>query len=215
MDTLSPHTLVQQLQWRYAVKAFDAAKKISAENWNALEQSLVLAPSSYGLQPWKFLVVTDQSIKDKLPAISWNQSQPKDCSHMVVLAARKTMDEGYVTKFIDRIAEVRSVPKESLAPYQGMILGTVKATDEKAQLVWNTRQVYIALGQLMTAAAVLGIDGCPMEGIVAKEYDKLLGLEGTEFTSIVGCALGYRSEGDKYASAKKVRFPVDQMVVHI
>jgi nitroreductase len=214
MSHLSPEALKHALNWRCAVKSFDAKKKISERDWSALEASLVLSPSSYGLQPWKFVVITNQAIKDQLPAISWNQSQPKDCSHMVVIAARRGMDEGYVQKFMDSIVATRGVPAAALKGYQDMILGNMKHAEGK-HAVWNSHQTYIALGFLMLGAAALGIDTCPMEGIIKDKYDALLGLDKTEYTSSVGCALGYRAEDDKYTKMAKVRFPASEMVIRV
>lgn len=206
--------LVTQLQWRYAVKGFDATRKLSDETWDALEQSLVLAPSSYGLQPWKFLVVTDPAVKAQLPAISWTQTQPRDCSHMVVFAAKRNMNAEYIDDYLELVAETRAVDVKSLAGYRSMMLQGAQRSEQEV-LHWNTLQVYIALGQLMTAAAVIGVDTCPMEGIDAKAYDKLLGLDGTPYTTIVGCAVGYRNPQDKYAHAKKVRFPVEKVIQRV
>jgi len=205
LSTLSASQLIESYQWRYAVKRFDPSNTIDAGTWSAIEKSLVLTPSSFGLQPWKFLVVHSPEIKAKLPAISWNQTQPGDCSHMVVFAARKTVDESYVDAFIAKSAETRGVAAEALVGYRNVILGFLKNTTGR-HLAWSSNQAYIALGQLMASAAVLGVDACPMEGIVPSEYDKLLGLEGSDYTTVVGCALGYRHPEDHYASMAKVRF---------
>lgn len=214
MSHIQPSTIVSQLQWRYATKAFDSSKKITATDWAALEASLVLAPSSYGLQPWKFVVVTTQAVKDKLPAAAWNQSQPKDCSHFVVIAARKMTDPGYVQKFVDSIAAQRGVPASSLEGYKQMMLDKA-GRNPAGNLDWNTRQCYIALGMLMESAALLGIDSCPMEGIVPASVDEILGLSGSDYTTVVACALGYRASDDKYAELKKVRFAPSDVVQHI
>lgn len=211
MRTVSTEDLVKQLQRRYAVKAFDPSQTISESTWSALEQSMVLAPSSFGLQPWRFIVITDPAIKSQLPAISWGQSQPKDCSHMVLFAARRGLDADYVDRFLESVVEVRGGEKEKLSGYRSVMLSSISSQSERL-LEWNTNQVYIALGQLMTAAAMLDIDTCPMEGIERPAYDKLLGLQDSDYTTVVGCAVGYRHPDDKYASAKKVRFPSDQMV---
>ncbi len=211
MTTITTDELVKQLQWRYAVKAFDPSKTICEATWSALEQSMVLAPSSFGLQPWRFIVITDPALKSQLPSISWGQSQPKDCSHMVVFAARRSLDNDYVDRFLESIIDVRGGEKEKLKGYRSVMLSSINGQSERL-LEWNTYQVYIALGQLMTAAAMLDIDTCPMEGIEQTAYDQLLGLDVSDYTTIVGCAVGYRHPEDKYASAKKVRFPSDQMV---
>jgi len=212
MNSIHPDQLLENLRWRYAVKAFDPVRKVDPLTWNAIEQSMVLAPSSYGLQPWKFVIVTSPEIKSKLPGISWNQNQPQDCSHMVVMAVRKSMDENYIDRYVESIASTRSVPVENLKGYRSMMVGTVQKMDADGLRVWNTRQVYIALGQLMAAAAMLGVDTCPMEGIDSKAYDNVLGLVDSPFSAVVGCAVGYRDVSDKSAFAKKVRFPTEDVV---
>lgn len=100
---ISPQQLLQQLQWRYATKQFDPKQTIPEDLWGALETSLVLTPSSYGMQPWRFWVITDPKIKEKLPAISWNQTQPRDCSHMLVLATQTNLGADDIDRWIDRI----------------------------------------------------------------------------------------------------------------
>ena len=132
---------------------------------------------------------------------------------MVVLTARRSLDAEYVDHFLQSVADTRSVSLSSLSGYRNVILKTVEETTD-FHVHWNTRQVYIALGQLMTAAAMLGVDSCPMEGLDKAAYDQLLGLNDTPYTTAVGCALGYRSENDKYATAPKVRFPAAEMIVH-
>ncbi len=181
MTTLSGKNLVEQLRWRYATKKFDASKKISAEDWGILEQALILSPSSYGLQPWKFVVVTSPDVKKRLRPASWGQAQIEDGSHLVVFAARKTMDEAYVQKFIDHTIAVRKIEPASIEFYKNMILGdVVKGERGKIAHEWATRQCYIAIGNLMTSAAVLGIDTCPLEGIEPPKYDEVLGLKDTD-----------------------------------
>lgn len=216
MNTLSPESLLSQLNWRYATKKFDATKKIDPARWSALEKSLILTPSSFGLQPWKFIVITDPGVKQKLVAVSWNQTQPADCSHHVVFAARKSVGEADVDHFIDSIVAMRGVAKESLKGYRDIMAGFAsKAAKEGWVREWAIRQVYIAIGNFMTSAAVIGVDTCPMEGISPGDYDRILGLEGTEFETVVACAAGYRAADDKNASVPKVRFPASEIVTHI
>jgi nitroreductase len=205
---------VSDLLWRYAVKRFDPNRTIDSETWSRIEQSLVVTPSSFGLQPWKFFVIHSPEMKAKLSAISWNQSQPSDCSHMVAMAAMHTVSEEYVDRFIQSACKARNSPPESMEGYRQVILGFLKQKQGQ-HLSWATNQVYIALGQLMSTAASLKVDTCPMEGIVASEYDKLLGLENTEYHVVVGCALGYRHADDKYALAPKVRFDTNEIIQYI
>ena len=213
MSHIPPDQLIKQLHWRYAVKRFDPERSVDDLTWQAIERALVLTPSSYGLQPWKFIIITDQAVKAQLPAISWNQSQPQDCSHMVVFAAKESIDADYIDNFMNSVVTTRGLTVEAMSGYRKILLSTIGKMD--AHLDWNARQVYIALGQLMIAAALLGVDTCPMEGIVAPEYDRLLGLTGSGYATIVGCAVGYRHAEDKQAAAKKVRFATDEMIMRI
>jgi nitroreductase len=215
MSTISGESLLQQLNWRYATKKFDPSKKISTAAWAVIEKALILTPSSYGLQPWKFIVVTDPALKAKLRPASWNQSQVEDCSHLVVLTAKRDITEADVDRFIDRIAEVRGATVESLAGYKGYMVGDLVNGPRHAIIhEWAARQTYIALGNLMTSAAMLGVDACPFEGIEPAKYDEILGLKGAGYTTISACPLGYRAADDKYASAPKVRFEAKDVVDH-
>jgi nitroreductase len=208
--------LVEALNWRYATKKFDSTKKIPAETWDALEQSLVLAPSSIGLQPWKFFVVTDPDVKTRLQAASYRQAQIADCSHLVAIAVRRGLDADHVDRHIARMVEVLGVTSESLAKFRAMTMRNLETARAKGTLdAWQEHQVFIALGQFMASAALLGIDTCPMEGIEPAKYDDILGLAGSEYTTSVACAAGYRMPDDKYATMKKVRFKTEDVVVRL
>lgn len=215
MSTIPGESLLQQMKWRYATKKFDATKKIPAADWAVLEESLVLTASSYGLQPWKFIVVTDPALKAKLRPASWNQSQVEDCSHLVVFTAQQDVTEADVDRFISRIAEVRGVTAESLAGYKGFMMGDLVNGARHAIIhEWAARQTYIAMGNLLTSAALLGIDACPFEGIEPAKYDEILGLKGSGYATVSACPVGYRAEDDKYATAPKVRFAAKDVVEH-
>ena len=216
MTPLSAETLLTSLQWRYATKAFDATRKIPANEWNSIEKSLILTPSSFGLQPWKFVVITDQAVKESLVPASWGQRQLADCSHVVVFTVKTEVDESHVTSFMESTAAVRGVPIESLDAYKNIILGFIANPPFGLTVEsWLTRQAYIALGNLMTSAALLGIDACPMEGFDPIQYNEILGLNALGLRSVVTATLGYRSPKDKYADLAKVRFPASEMVLHI
>lgn len=213
MTPISPQQLDQALAWRYATKAFDTARTIPADIWAALERSLVATPSSYGMQPWKFLVITDQALRAKLRAASWNQAQVTDCSHHVVFLGRTEVREADVQRLIDATAAARGIPAASLDGYKGMILKQVVAGMPGPRAAeWAARQCYIALGQFMLACAQLGVDACPMEGIDAAQYDAILGLAGSGYRTVVACPAGYRAAGDKYASLAKVRYPAAEVI---
>jgi nitroreductase len=216
MNNLNPPELLQALEWRYATKVFDPNKKIPTEVWQMLERALVLTPTSYGLQPYKFLVINDPATRAELLPQSWGQKQVVDCSHFVVFTARTQMTEADVDKLIKRTVDVRQLPANALDAYRGMMLGdVVNGPRGKIAHEWATRQTYIALGNLMTCAAVLGIDACPMEGLVPAEYDRILNLNGSGYATVVACALGYRSSEDRYAKLAKVRYDTKDLVRQI
>lgn len=206
--------LVAALTWRYATKKFDPARVIPAETWSTLEEALVLSPSSYGLQPWKFVVVTDPALKEQLSAASYGQTQPRDCSHFVVLTVRRDLDAEHVDRYLARMAEVTGAPAASLAGFRSMVLGSLDPARSAGRLdTWQTHQVYIALGQFMVSAAMLGVDTCPMEGIQAARYDEILGLAGSKYATVVACAAGYRAADDRQAARPKVRFRSEDVIV--
>lgn len=204
--------ITDALSWRYATKKFNPTKKISDADLDELLEVLRLSPSSYGLQPWTFIIVNDPDTRTKLRAHSWDQSQITDASHMIVLCAKTSLTEHDVDTYIGEIVRTRGATREDLEPYRQMMLGPIKRLDAKAITDWNKNQVYIALGQLLTAAAIKKIDACPMEGFDAGKYDDILGLSSQGLTAAVVCVVGYRAEDDTHASMAKVRFPKDKIV---
>ena len=211
-NTTSNDLLDKQLLWRYATKRFDPTKKISSRDWQSLEQSLLNAPSSFGLQPWRFVTISDMDLRKKLLPHSWNQPQVVDASHLVVLAARTSVDPEYVDSFIKRICAVRGMQEADLEQYRGMMNGFVASlTAPGAVENWCANQVYLALGMLLSAAAVLEIDTCPIEGFSAAAYNEALGLPSKGYSAKVVAALGYRSQDDALAGLAKVRFPAEQI----
>jgi len=207
--------LLASLRTRYAVKAFDPARKIPDGDWRALEQSLLLSPSSYGLQPWKFLVIDDPALRAKLLPVSWGQRQVVDASHFVVFAAKRTMDLEHVDRFLRRTAEVRGVSLDSLAAYRQLIMRTLLSPPAGFDAhSWSARQAYIALGMFMESAALLGIDTCPMEGIEPQKYDDILGLGASGYGAVVAAAAGYRSAQDAHQHLAKVRFDLGDVIEH-
>lgn len=211
---LDPANLLDSLGWRYATKVFDPARTIPAAIWTALEESMVLSPSSYGLQPYRFIVVENPAVRAELRPVSWGQAQITDASHLVVFLAKNDLTAEDVDHYVARISEVRGVKVEDLAAYRGMMVGNLVEGPRHAQIQeWAARQAYIAFGQAMLSAALLGIDACPLEGLDPAAYDRILGLEGSGYRTVSACAFGYRAEGDKYAELKKVRFPESELIL--
>jgi nitroreductase len=213
---VSPAQVLAQLQWRYAVKKFDPSKKIPADAWDVLEQSLILTPSSFGLQPWKFFVVENPELRQELLANSWNQAQVVEASHLVVLAIKKEMGDAEVDRYIQDMSDKRNVPIDGLAGLNKMIKGFMANPDKGFTTdEWAVRQVYIAIGQFMTSAAMLGIDTCPMEGFNPAKYDEILGLTAQGYASVLVCPAGYRADDDKYATMTKVRYDRSEVIGYI
>jgi nitroreductase len=208
--------LLQQLRWRYAVKRFDRSKKIAPADWATLEEALVLSPSSYGVQPWKFIVITDQATKEKLVPLSYHQSQVADCSHVVVFCIKKPLKSADIDAHIARCVEVRGVAPESLAKYRDvMVRDLIEGARSWKINEWAANQTFIALGNFMTSAALLAIDTCPMEGFEPAKYDQELGLAKRGLAASIVCVAGYRAADDKYATTKKVRFEIEKVVERI
>jgi nitroreductase len=212
MEVISPENLLKSLQWRYATKAFDSEQQIPESIWSSLEDSLILTPSSFGLQPWHFFVITNPEIKAELLPHSWNQAQVTECSHFVVLAAQKNVGDVEISQLMDHTSTLRKVETATLDGYRKMMSGFMAQMNPEELLNWAKLQTYIALGQLMTSASVLGVDACPMEGFVSAEYDRILGLEEKGLRASVACALGYRSTADKYAELPKVRYEKSELI---
>ena len=199
--------LLEKLNWRYATKAFNPDKKIADHDWATLEEVLRLTPSSYGLQPWKFIVITNQELKDSLVEASYKQSQVSNCSHLLVVALKTSMTEADVDTFIQSTCEIRQQEPKSLDFYRNMIVGDVVNGPRGQDIqTWAKLQCYIALGNFMTSAAMLDIDCCPMEGFVPAMYDEALGLAVKGLTTAVVCPAGYRADDDKHGKLPKVRF---------
>jgi nitroreductase len=214
MANLLPLDLLCRLQWRYAVKKFDASRKISPTCWESLETALQLTPSSYGLQPWKFFVVESAEVKEKLRTAAYNQSQVTDCSHFVVFTHTPEVLEADVDKFLNAMSETRSIPPASLDGYRRVILGDVHGHRKAFLSEWTRHQSYIALGNFMTSCALVGVDTCPMEGISPAKFDEILDLNPTRYRTVVACAAGYRSPDDAVATQPKIRYPKSDIIEH-
>ena len=215
MKVITNEQIIDRLNWRYATKRYDSSRKISDKDWQTLQDSLQLAPSSMGLQPYKFIVVEDPEIRAKLREAGYDQPAITDASHFVVLAYKTTFDERDAADFIDLVAKTRNIQRDTLGDFEAKInYSTRKASDEGYLEVWNSRQVYVALGFLLQTAALLGIDSTPMEGIESEKFNQILGLDG--FSAVAAAALGYRDEeSDWLSSLAKVRRPKEELIERI
>ena len=202
-------------KWRYATKKFDATKKVSNEDLETLLEATRLSASSYGLQPYHIYVISDQEIREKLKPASWGQSQITDASHIIVFANSTDFDEHLVDDYLDNVSKTRNIPQEGLKGYGDFMKSKLLdlPTDTKGN--WTTRQVYLAFGNAMQAAAELKIDTCPMEGFEPSTYNDVLGLNKKNQNAAVVLAIGYRSEDDETQHYAKVRKSTEELFTHI
>jgi nitroreductase len=208
-------SLLDKLKWRYATKKFDTTKKIPADKLEYILDAIQLAPSSAGLQHFRVLVIEDADTRAKLREAAYGQSQITDASQLVVFAAETNVNEDYVKNFIDHVAASRNVERESLAGFEGMLLGTINARTPEQLVTWAQKQTYIGLGLLVTAASELDIDSCPMEGFDVAKFDEILGLAEKGLTATVIATIGYRAEDDAYSQLIKVRKPKEELFIRI
>lgn len=209
---MTPAELTTALNWRYATKQFQSDREIPADAWEALLSSLHLAPSSFGLQPWQFIVVEDPSTRDCLRQASWGQPQVTNADKLVVFTSRRDITAADIERWISRLAEVQGQTPDDFKDLAGIIEGFSQNMPVEARHAWNVRQAYVALGQFMTAAAVIGVDTCPLEGIDPAAYDTELGLTNSDYATCVACVAGYRDESDRSATRPKARFPREDVI---
>ncbi len=213
---LNSEQVLNQLHWRYATKKFDPNKKISEANWKTLEQSLVLSPSSFGLQPWQFFVIRNPEIRQKLQEVSWGQTPVVNASHLIVFAIKKDLDTNYVDRYIQRMAEVQQVSTEKLSGFSNMVKGYLEEPPFPLDVnKWAAKQTYLALGFFLSCAAMMEIDTLPMEGFIPPKYDEILGLDSKGYSTVALCAAGYRADDDQHQNDPKVRFSTEQVVQYI
>lgn len=215
LDRSQGEAILDKLKWRYAVKAYDRSKKVSASDMEVLEESILLAPSSFGIQPYKAFVITDPEIRERLKAAAYGQSAITDASHLIVFAYKKTLGEDDIDQFIERIVEVRGQTRESLSALEESVRSAVtRAVDGGYIETWNSRQAYIALGLLIQTAALLNIDVTPMEGFDPQGVNGILGLK--DHSAVAIAAIGYRdAENDWLAPLPKVRKPKSDLIERI
>jgi nitroreductase len=207
--------ILEHRTWRYATKKFDASKKISHQDLNSLLEATRLSASSYGLQPYHVFVISDPEVREKLKPVSWNQSQITDASHLIVFAHATDFGEELVDDFITNLSDTRNIPLDGLNGYAEMMKSNLVGLPTDVKASWAGKQVYIALGNALQAAAELKIDTCPMEGFQPEEYNKILGLTDKDLNAAVVLAVGYRSEEDQTQNLPKVRKSKEELFTHI
>ena len=203
--------IIDSLNWRYATTKFDTQRIISDSDIDKLKEIVKLAPSSWGMQFYKIIIIKDNELKQKLLPAAYNQNQVADCSHLFVFCSLKKVFEDDINLMIDEFHSLRAnddnYSKEGTDKYASGAKKSILGMEPKKQSEWLKKQCYIALGQLMVGCADMRIDSCPMEGFKSDEVDEILDLQSQNLTSVVLLPSGYRSEDDKYQHKTKVRKP--------
>ena len=204
--------LINALSERYAVKKFDPNKKLSNEQLDTLIEATRLTATSYGLQLMKLILVESKEIREKLVECSFGQRQVADASHLLVLCREKDIDLDHIQEYIDNISATRKVEGEKLDDFKNMMSRTILTKSKTDQEIWMDKQIYIALGNLLTSCAVMGVGACPMEGFIPDEYDEVLGLADKNLASVLVLPIGFAAEDDPNAKNKKVRRTEEQFI---
>jgi len=204
---------IKALQWRYATKKFDSEKILPQEKIETLKQAFNLTATSYGLQPLKLLVIHNKELQTQLKGFSYNQNQVDTASHLFVICIEREISEEFIENYFKRVKHIRETPEEVLSPFKDFLLKDFKVKTKAEINTWAINQAYLTLGTMLTVCAAEEIDSCPMEGFMPEKYDELLQLEEHNLHSVLVLPVGYRAEDDQFSSFKKVRRPLDDVII--
>ncbi|MCB9426399.1 MAG: NAD(P)H-dependent oxidoreductase [Flavobacteriales bacterium] len=204
---------IENQNWRYATKKFDASKIVASKDIDFLKEAVRLAATSYGLQPFQVLIIETQEIKEQLKSASWGQSQITDASHVFVFANKTEISDEFVDDYIKNTSETRDIAIENLKQYGGFVKKTIAKMDSETLSNWTSKQTYIALGNLLNAAAEIKVDTTPIEGFDSKQYNEILGLTQKDLNATVVAAVGYRSEEDNTQHLGKIRRTTEELFI--
>ncbi|MVO10670.1 NAD(P)H-dependent oxidoreductase [Flavobacterium sp. TP390] len=206
-------TFIENQKWRYATKKFDATKKIATKDLETLKEAIQLSTSSYGLQPYKVLIIENPELRAKLQPASWGQTQIVDASHLLVFANSVDVTENEIDNYMANMANTRGLQIEDLKPYSDFMKSKLVNLPKEAKAIWTSKQTYLALGNLLNAAAELKIDVTPMEGFEPEKYNEILGLNTLGLNASLVATLGYRHEEDATQHYAKVRKPNEELFI--
>ncbi|WP_273567042.1 NAD(P)H-dependent oxidoreductase [Maribacter halichondriae] len=207
--------VIEQMNWRYAVKKFDSEKILHDEKVERLKEAFNLTATSYGLQPVTLLVIQNKELQSTLVPHSYEQQQVAQASHVLVICIQRKVDEDYIAKYFEQVGKVRGTSDAILDPFKEALIDNFSEKEEDEIKHWATNQGYLAMGNLLTVCALEKIDSCPMEGFEPEAYDNILKLEERGLTSILVLPVGYRAEDDMFSGFKKVRKNMSESVIEI
>jgi nitroreductase len=206
---------MEYLEWRYAVKKFDAQRMLTDEQIEKIKHAFNLTASSYGLQPIKMVVVKNKDLQQKLVSFSMDQQQVAQASHVLVICIENSVDQKYIADYFKRVVAVRGTPEEILNPFKENLTSSFSDKSEAEIQEWSKNQAYLAMGNLLAYCALEKIDSCPMEGFEPDAYDKILGLTEKGLTSVLVMPVGHRAEDDVFSTFKKVRKSMEKSIIEI
>lgn len=207
--------IIEALNWRYATKKFDSKKKINQKEFEDILEVLRLSPSSYGLQPWKFIIVNNLEMRNKIRVAAYDQPQITEASQIIIFANKKNIDGHLVDDYMKFVSKEKDIDIDNLKGFKNMINGSFSGKTNEELRAWATFQLYLSVGSLLASCAVLHVDACPMEGFDKSKVDEILGLDDLDLESKVIVALGYRADDDKGAMSKKIRFSKEDVFIEI
>jgi len=206
-------TFLDQQNWRYATKKFDATKKISNKDLDILKEAIRLSSSSYGLQPYKVFIIENPDLRAKIQPAAWGQSQIVDASHLIVFANRTNVTDEDIDSYLKNVAQTRNLPDTAIKGYGDFMKGGIGAKSQEEKANWTSKQTYLALANLMNAAAELKIDVTPMEGFVPAQVNEILGFDKLGLNASLLAPIGYRSTEDATQHLKKVRKSNEELFI--
>ncbi len=205
----------ENAKWRYATKKFDATKKISDSDLEFLKEAIQLSSSSYGLQPYKVIIVENPELRAQLQPVSWGQAQIVDASHLLVFANELNVGDTQIDDYFKNVIETRGITLEAVQGYMDFMKSNINAIPEPVRNSWASKQTYLALGNLLAAAAELKIDVTPMEGFVPEKYNEILGLDKLGLNASLVATIGYRHEEDETQHYAKVRKSISNLFIKL
>lgn len=207
--------IIDALEWRYAVKKFNEEALLSEQQLDAVKKAFNLSASSYGLQPYKLVMLQNKALQERLLPHSYNQKQVVQAAAVLVFCIRKDIDSSYIDGYFGLIASARGQSPESLDGYKNFMKSTLVGKTPAEMSLWATNQVYLNMGTLLTACAAMEIDSCPMEGFSPAGYNQVLELDKMGLEAVLVMPIGIRASDDSVAILKKVRKPLEEAVITI
>ena len=206
-------TFLDHQNWRYATKKFDSSKKISNEDLNTLKEAIRLSSSSYGLQLYKVFIIENPELRAKIQPAAWGQSQIVDASHLIVFANQTNVTDADIDSYLKNVAETRNIPETTLSGYGNIMKGEIGAKSDDEKAIWTSKQTYLALANLLNAAAELKIDVTPMEGFIPAQVNEILGFNELGLNASLIAPIGYRSEEDATQHLRKIRKSNEELFI--